>query len=101
MAKEIYNVLEEFNSTNSLTALLVDNTSVNTGTNNSLVVVLEKILGRNLHCIGYSLHQKKLPLRPIFKKLDGETAGPKSFNGSLAQKCTEIVTLFLLCNSIS
>ena len=56
---------------------VLDNTSVNTGTNSGLVVVLEKILGRNLHCIGCSLHQNKLPLRAIFKKLDGETAGPK------------------------
>ena len=56
-------------------------------------MVLEKILERNLHCIGYSLHQNKLPLRPIFKKLDGETAGPKSFNGPLAQKCAENIHL--------
>ena len=93
LAKETYNVLEEFNSTTSLTALLVDNTSVNTGTNSSLVVVLEKILGRNLHCIGYSLQQNKLPLRPIFKKLDGKTVGPKNFNRPLAQKCAENIHL--------
>ena len=94
LAEETYNVLEEFNSTNSLTALLVDNTSVNTGTNSGLVVVLEKILGRNLHYIGCSLHQNKLPLRAIiFKKLDGETAGLKSFNGPLAQKCAKNIHL--------
>ena len=93
LAEETYNVLEEFNNTNSLTALLVDNTSVNTGTNSGLVVVLKKILGRNLHCIGYSLHQNKLPLRPIFKKLDGETAAPKSFKEPLAQKCAENIHL--------
>ena len=96
MAEETYNVLKEFNSTNSLTALLVDNTSVNTGTNSGLVVILEKILGRILHCIGYSLHQNKLFLRLIFKKLDGETAGPKSFNGPLAQKCEENIDLIPL-----
>ena len=91
MAEETYNALEEFNSTNSLKALLVRNTSVNTGTNSGLIAVLEKILGRNLHCIGCSLHQNKLPLRAIFKKLDGKTAGPKSFSGPLAQKCAEIL----------
>ena len=57
------------------------------------MVVLKKILRRNLHCIGYSLHLNKLPLRPIFKKLDGETAGPKSFKGPLAQKCAENIHL--------
>ena len=93
LAEEIYNVLEEFNSTNSLTALLVDNTSENTGTNSALVVVLEKILGRNLHCIGCSLHQNKLPSRAMFKKFYGETAGSKSFNGPLAQKCAENIHL--------
>ena len=101
LAEETYNVLEEFNSTNSLTTLLVDNNSVNTGTNSGLVVVLEKILGRNLYCIGYSLHQNKLPLRPIFKKLGGETAGPKSFKGLLHKSAQKIFTLSLLCNSTS
>ena len=93
LVEKIYNILEAFNSTSSLTALLVDNTSVNTGTNSGLVVVLEKILGRNLHCIGCSLHQNKLPLRAIFKELDGETAGSKSFNRPLVQKCAENIYL--------
>ena len=40
--EKTYNFFEEFNSTNSLTALLVDNTSANTGTNSGLAVVLKK-----------------------------------------------------------
>ena len=39
------------------------------------------------------IHQNKLPLRAIFKKLYGETAGPKSFNAPLAQKCAKNIHL--------
>ena len=42
---------------------------------------------------GCSSHQNKVPLRAMFKKLDGKTAGPKSFNGPLAQKCAENIHL--------
>ena len=48
-----------------------------------LVTCLEKRLGRNLHTIGCSLHQNELPLRAIFKEMDGTTSGPKEFSGPI------------------
>ena len=54
-----------------------------------LVVKLEEILGRKLHTIGCALHQNELPLRALFKKLDGTTTGPRSFCGPLGKRCLE------------
>ena len=73
----------------SLKALLVDNTSVNTGWKGGLIVKLEELLNRKLHMIGCALHQNELPFKTIFKKLDGGTTGPRSFSGILGQKCKE------------
>ena len=87
MAQHVYDALEKFDSLEIVRAILVDNTSVNTGWKNGLVVKLEDKLGRNLHTDGCDLHQNKLPFRAIFKKLDGVTTGPQSFSGTLGKKC--------------
>ena len=55
-------VLEEFNSMETLEAV-VDNTSSNTGAVNGLIVKLEKALNRKLHLVGCQLHQNELPFR--------------------------------------
>ena len=56
---------------------------------------------RKLHLIGSALHQNvvipssffkrayKLPLRALFKKLDGMTTGPGSLSGLIGKRCTE------------
>ena len=87
MAQHVYDALEKFDSLEIIRAILVDNTSVNTGWKNGLVVKLEDKLGRNLHTVGCALHQNELPFRAIFKKLDGVTTGPQSFSGPLGKKC--------------
>ena len=73
IAQHVYNALEEFDSLESIRAILVHNTFVNTDWKNGLVVQLEDKLERNLHTIGCALHQNELPFRAIFKKLDGVT----------------------------
>ena len=89
LANETLSVIEEYGSRDSLKALLVDNTSVNTGWKGGLIVKLEELLNRKLHIIGCALHQNELPFKAIFKKLDGGTTGPRSFGGILGQKCKE------------
>ena len=83
MANATFDVLNEYNSTNTIQAILVDNTSVNTGNTNGLVVQLEKILGRPLMTIGCTLHQNELPLKAVMKNLDGDSLSPKAFSGPL------------------
>ena len=85
LAQHVYDALEEFDSLEIIRAILVDNTSVNTGWKNGLVVKLEDKLWQNLHTVGGALHRNELPFRAIFKKLDGVTTGPQSFSGPLGK----------------
>ncbi|KAK6178315.1 hypothetical protein SNE40_013114 [Patella caerulea] len=87
--EEAASVLEEFDSVDTLKAVLVDNTSTNTGWENGLVTCLENKIGRKLHTIGCSLHQNELPFRAVFKHLDGSTKSPAAFSGPLGKLCGE------------
>jgi hypothetical protein len=89
LAQETFSVLQEYDSLESIRAIVLDNTPTNTGWKSGLVVKLEEILERNLHTIGCTLHQTELPLRALFKKLDGVTTGPRNFSGPLGQRCSE------------
>ncbi|XP_065649748.1 uncharacterized protein LOC136078265 [Hydra vulgaris] len=88
-ATEMFSVLQEHNSLESIQAVLLDNTATNTGPISGLVVKLEKFLKRKLHLIGCALHQYELPLRALIVKLDGDTTGPRSFSGLLGKRCAE------------
>ena len=89
LANETFTFLQEFNSVESIQAVLLDNTATITGPINGLVVKLEELLKRKLHLIGCALHQNELPLRALFKKLDGMTTGPGSFSGLIGKRCAE------------
>ncbi|XP_047131321.1 uncharacterized protein LOC124810448 [Hydra vulgaris] len=89
LATETFSVLQEYNSLESIQAVLLDNTATNTGPISGLVVKLEELLKRKLHLIGCALHQNELPLRALFIKLDGDTTGPRSFSGLLGKRCAE------------
>ena len=47
---------------------------------------LEKLLNRILLTVGCTLHQNELPLKAVFKELDGGATGPRSFSGKIEQK---------------
>ena len=83
MANTPANVLTEYSSVQSLVAVIVDNTTSNTGADNGLVIKLEKILKRSLHLLGCLLHLVELPLRHIICELDGNTNGPKYYKGPI------------------
>jgi len=107
MANATLDVLNEYNSENTIQAILVDNTSVNTGNTNGLVVKLEQLLGRPLMTIGCTLHQNELPLRAIMKNLDGDSLSPKTFCGPLGKLCSgdihkiELVKFKPICNPVA
>ena len=94
LADEVVSVLEEFDSVQTLKAVLLDNTSTNTGSEGGLVTCVEKKIGRKLHTIGCSLHQNELPLRAVFKNLDGSTKSPVSFSGPLGKLCEKDIQEF-------
>ena len=51
-ALKILEVLEEYNSKDTILAVLLDNTAVNTGFKEGIVAWLEKSLEKKLHLIG-------------------------------------------------
>ena len=75
----------------SIKALLVDNTSTNPGWKEGLVVKLKELLNRKLQTVGCALHQFELQLKAVFKKLNGESAGPRTFSGKIVKNCAENV----------
>ena len=87
LGEEFTSVLQEFNCVHTIKAILLDNTSTDTGREGGLVSAVEKQIGKNLHTIGCSLHQNELPFRAVFKQLDGITKSPTSFSGPLGILC--------------
>lgn len=82
-------VLQEYRSEDTLLAVLLDNTAVNTGYKSGIVACLEITLDRKLHLIGCSLHQNELPFRAVFMNLDGTTRSPTAFCGPLGKRASQ------------
>jgi hypothetical protein len=80
-----FSVLEEYDSIESLDAVLMDNTPVNTGVSGGLCACLEHKLGRKLHLIGCFLHINELPLCHLIQKLDGKTISGNKFSGDIGK----------------
>ena len=86
-------VLHEFNSENTIKAILVDNTNANTGCEGGMVAILEKIF-KNLHTIGFSLHHNEIPFRALFKNINGCAKAPTAFRGNYAQRIAMIYSKY-------
>jgi hypothetical protein len=86
LADLAYAALEEYRSTNSIEAVILDNTATNTGHHNGLCACLEKKLGRKIHMVGCLLHLNELPLRHLIKQLDGETISGNKLSGPIGQQ---------------
>jgi hypothetical protein len=86
LADLIYKVLVSYKSLDTLQAVIVDNTAVNTGHTNGLVAILERRLDRKLHMVGCLLHMNELPLRHLLQKLDGKTASGNKFTGPIGKQ---------------
>lgn len=88
-AQKVMEVLQEYKSEDTLLAVLLDNTAVNTGYKSGIVACLETTLSRKLHLIGCSLHQNELPFRAVFTTLDGTTKSPSAFSGPLGKRASQ------------
>lgn len=52
---------------------------------NGIIPRLEKEIGHSLHWFVCQLHANELPLRHLFKHLDGDTTGPSAFAGVIGK----------------
>lgn len=79
-------ILEFFN--NNLAKLLAvgtDGTVVNTGHRGGIIRLLEQEIDRPVQWLICLLHLNELPLRAYFKYLDGDTSGPKNYEGPIGK----------------
>lgn len=70
-----------------------DGTNINTGWKNGVIHHLEVYIGRPLQWAICLLHFNELPLRHMFKHLDGESKGPNSFCGPIGRQLIRCETL--------
>jgi hypothetical protein len=56
---------------------------VNTGENAGVIRQLELAINRPVQWLICMLHLNELPFREVFKRLDGQTAGPRGFKGPI------------------
>ncbi|XP_065681624.1 uncharacterized protein LOC124811008 [Hydra vulgaris] len=84
----------------SIQAIILDNTSVNTGKDNGLVACLERILKKRIHLIGCLLHVNELPLRHLVSKLDGSSNNSNNYSGPVGKSLTSPIHLNLTVDFI-
>jgi hypothetical protein len=69
----------------SFCAIGCDATVTNTGRTGGIISLLEKRINKSLQWIICLLHVNELPLRHLFKKLDGTTSAPNAFSGPVGK----------------
>jgi len=92
IAQSIYNAIQDTNLAENLNILGSDGTAVMTGCITGCITSLEEMLGRPLQWTICLLHCNELPLRHVFKTLDGITKSPDSFSGVIGQQLTGSVS---------
>ena len=85
ISKEILSVIRDTDSTDTLCAVICDGTNTNTGEHSGIIRRLETTLNRPLQWLICMLHLNELPVREIFKNIDGKTTGPKGFSGPIGK----------------
>ena len=82
-------IIDHFSENNismeNFTAVGADGTNVNTGCNGGVIRLLELHVGRPLQWFICMYHCNELPLRHLMMKLDGTTASPAQFNGTIGK----------------
>ena len=73
-----------------------DGTTVMTGHSGGVIRIVEERLGRPLQWSMCLLDCNELPLRLVFRLLDGVTTGPDSFSGKIRKMIGEVVSIWML-----
>lgn len=87
IATAIINYLEGNQADLSTTRVVgCDGTPINTGKNKGSLSYIERRLRRPLQWLICLLHGNELPLRHLFKHLDGDSTGPTTYSGPIGKK---------------
>ena len=91
IATELFDVIQAYNSEESLLATLVDGTNANTGVSGGAVRYIEVFLNRSLQWLICLMHYNELPFNKLVKMYSGKTTGPRSRSKELGQKIEKTV----------
>ena len=86
-AEQVVDVLDEFNSENTIKIILVDNNIANTGCEGRMFAILEK--NSNLQTIGSSLYHNVLHFSALFKDIDGCAKRSTAFSDPPGKLCSK------------
>ena len=85
IANDLAKLLHAHNLVETTEVVGCDSSAVNTGNQNGVLAVLERIFGRRLLWQICQLHLNELPLRHAFCKIDGETDSKNTFKGVIGK----------------
>ena len=90
VAQALYDILVQYNSTDSIQILMGDSTNTNTGWKEGTHAFLEKLLGRKLFWGICIIHTNELPLRHLIRAVDGPTCSNRGFSGSVCSLLSKV-----------
>ena len=88
IAQKIFNTIVDTELHKKLAVVGTDGTASMTGKYIGCIRSLEKLLNKPLQWVICLLHTNVLPLRHVFKMLDGTTKSPDSFSGPIGKSLT-------------
>ncbi|KAF0297732.1 hypothetical protein FJT64_004840 [Amphibalanus amphitrite] len=86
IAQALRDLLEEYDSLDSLKLLKGDSTNLNTGWRRGIHAHLERLLERRLYWGICNIHTNELPLRHLISAVDGPTSSDKGFMGPVCSQ---------------
>ena len=92
IANTIFNPFKNTELHQNLAIVGADSTNVMTGLHQGVIRQLEVLVERPLQWCVCLLHLNELPLRHVFRELDGSTSGPASFSGKLGKSLDSLVS---------
>ena len=92
VSNSVYSALVEMKADKSVQVLGSDTTNTMSGAEGGAQHYLEVKLNRNVFRVLCNLHTNELPLRQLFKWLDGDTSGKDSFKGPIGKALKKVKT---------
>lgn len=77
IADAVFNVLVQWNLVGKIVAACFDTTSTNTGPDNGALVILSRLIGRNLINLACRHHTYEIILKNVFEKKMGPSSAPE------------------------
>ena len=98
IGQALYKAIKNTDLQNTLSTIGSDGTPIMTGKHRGSIATLEELLRRPLQWAICLLHTNELPLRHVFKHLDGVSASPDIFPGPISKELNGLVSDWKVVN---